>query len=111
MHFESKLVYTVVPSKLRGLFPVRNHFLFPLPIQNLRVFGRPAISSPVRHRLIGSASRTSRESDNYSNSQSLRQQHRVAESRGVALRDFGIRVHRIAVTTQRRHQNVAIVEL
>src|SRR5437870_12347924 len=78
MHFQRQLVYPVSASEFSRLLPIWNDFLLTLPIQNLCVLGRPAISSPIRHRLSRVAARTSGKTNNNANSQPVRQQHRTA---------------------------------
>src|SRR5437870_7083562 len=71
MHFQRQLVYAVFAREFSRLLPIWNNFLLPLPIQNLRVLGRPAISSPIRHRISRVAAGTSGKTNNDTNSQPL----------------------------------------
>src|SRR3569833_631995 len=57
MHFEGELMDVMFACKLGCFLPVRNDFFFPLPIEDLRVFGRPSISGPVGHGVGGRSAR------------------------------------------------------
>src|SRR5260370_13808202 len=95
----------------RRLLPVGTDFLFPLPVLGRSILRRPAVSNPVRIRVIGIAARTSGESDNHFYAQLLRQQHSAPESLRIPLGHRAVAMHRIPITTQAYDLNVAVLEL
>src|ERR1700704_3808982 len=101
----------MIACKFRGLLPIWNYSFLPLPIENLGILGRPAISRPIRHGIGCIASWTSRESDDNSNFQTLRQLHGATKNLRVALCNLGVRMNRITVTTKCGHLNVAVFKL
>ncbi len=111
MHFEGKLPDTVLARKLGSFLPVGNDSFLPLPVENLGVFGWPAVRGPVRHGVGGVAGGTSREADNHFHAQALGEKHRAAERFGVALGDFRVRMNGVAVATERRYSNIFVFEL
>src|SRR5215470_20421476 len=101
MHLKCELANPMATSKFGRLFPVWDHLLLPLPFERLVVFRGPAVGDPVRHSIGGAAAGTTRESDNDFDAHALGKHDRTAKVLGVALRDCLIRMHRVAVTTQR----------
>src|SRR5205823_12066823 len=111
MHLQSQFVHSMIAGELSGLLPIRNHSFLPLPIENLRVLGRPAIGRPIGHGVGGISSRTSRESDNDTHSQTFGQLYGAPEYLSVALRNLVVGMDRVTVTTEHRHMNVAVFKL
>jgi len=81
------------------LFPVRNDHLVPLVLENLMVFGRPAIGGPIGHLVPGRAAGTAGESDNDRNLELLGKSHRAAERFRIALGYPAVGMHGVAVAT------------
>src|SRR5262252_9349151 len=106
MHFESELADSVFTSEFCGFFPIRNHFLLPLPLDRFRVLRRPAISDPVRHGIGGTAPWTSRETDNDLDPEPFGKQNGATECFGVLLRDLLIGMNRVPVTAQCHHAHI-----
>src|SRR5437867_9106420 len=108
MHLERQFMHSVIARELSGLLPVRNHSFLPLPVENLRILGRPAIGRPIGHGVGCIASRASRESDDDTNSQTFRQLHGAPEYLRVALRTLGVRMKRVTVAAEHSHLNVPV---
>src|SRR5690242_16368849 len=111
VHLESQFVHAMLAGKFGGFLPVGNDLFFPLPVENLGVLGRPAVSRPVGHGVRGAAAGASGKSHDYRDLQALSQQHRVAEYLRVAGSDFCVRMDRIAVAAERRYADVSVLEL
>src|SRR5690348_2411841 len=52
MHLKSKALNAVLAGVFGSFLPVRDDFFFPLPVLYRGVFIRPAISDPVRLRVL-----------------------------------------------------------
>src|SRR5882757_7073095 len=101
----------MLARELRRLLPVGDDFLLPLPVQHFLVLRRPAVGDPVWLRVVRGPSRTARESNNDRHIHLLRQQHRPSKRLSVSGGMLGIRMNWVPVATERRHPNVAILEL
>src|SRR5712671_1622489 len=108
MHLQRNAMYAVLTRESRSFLPVRNHFLFPLPVLHLRVFRWPAICDPVRLSVGWRASRAPGKSHNHWHIQPLRKQNRFPKTLAIVCRMLFVRMDRISVTTQRRHVNAMI---
>ena len=64
MHFDGDL-HAMVLGKFGLPGPIRNYFLFPLPIQDVQVFGRPWAGNPVRIFRTVTIAGASREIDDH----------------------------------------------
>src|SRR5205814_4254714 len=101
---------SVLTGEFRGLLPVRNYLLFPLPIEHLAVFSRPAIGYPIRHRIGGTAARAAGETNDHAHAKAFGQQHCSPECLCITLRNLGIGMHRVTMATERRHLDIAILK-
>src|SRR5205085_10651519 len=84
---------------------------FPLPIQCLGVFRRPAVGDPVWVLVGGICAGAAGESHDNFHADLFCELHGFAESLVVALGDDLVRMHGISVTTQDRYLIVVVREL
>src|SRR6266496_5555675 len=106
MHFERDAMNSMFTRKLRSLLPIRDHFFFPLPVESCGILRRPAVSNPVRIRVIRIAAWTAGKTHNDFYADPLRKQHGLLERFPIALRDRPVRMNRIAMAAQDRDLNL-----
>src|ERR1019366_5294024 len=100
----------MLAGKLRRLLPVRNYFLFPLPVENLAKLRRPAKSGPVGHGVGRAATRASGKTHDHFDVEFFGEEHGSAKGLGVALSQLGVRMKRVTMTTESCHMNIAVCE-
>src|SRR5260370_16590624 len=82
----------------RLFLPIRDDFLFPLPVLHFGVFRGPAIGDPVRLSILRSAPRTAGKTDDNFYSEDFGKEHGLAERIDVFLRVLAIGMHGIPMT-------------
>ena len=100
VHLEGDFLDSVLRREGRGLLPVGNQNLVPLPVENLRVVVRPRACDPVGVLRIGAVAGAAGEADYRVDAELLAHEDRVDEVVVVLFRDFLVRVDRIAVAAE-----------
>src|SRR6266436_8854150 len=108
MHFERQTFDAMGTRVLRSVLPIRDDLFFPLPLQHLVVFRRPAVSDPVRLGVGRSASGTSGKTDDNLNVEHFRKQNCFTKSVGIFLRVLGVGMNWISVATEGRDAQTLI---
>src|SRR5437868_3028923 len=111
MHFKSKLANSMIAREFRSFLPVRDEFLFPLPLEALRKFRRPAIGNPAGILVGGRTTGTTRKTDNDTDPNLLSQLHCFAKSLGIAIGYGRIGMDWIPVAAKRANRKIMVGEL
>src|SRR5207245_6283648 len=82
----------------------------PLPVLHLCVFGRPAVGGPIRLGILRCAAGTAGKANDDFNIEHFGEEDRFAKNVDVLLREFGIGMQRVAMTTESGDANAAVFE-
>src|SRR3954469_21851766 len=101
MHLQRNAMYAMFTRELRRFLPIRNHLLFPLPVQHLPIFRGPAIRDPVGLRIRRRAAWAAGKPHDYANIQTLGKKNGFAKTFAVARGMLFIWMHGISMAAQR----------
>src|SRR5712692_387952 len=107
-HFKGEPGDAVSTRERRRFLPIRNHLFFPLPVLHPSILGGPAIRDPVGLGIQRRSARAAGKANNNFHAEHLREEDGLAEGGNVFLGVSGIRVKRVAMTTERGDANTAI---
>src|SRR5579862_8165285 len=111
MHLERILLVAMFAGKFRRFLPVRNDSLVPLPLEDIRKVGWPAVSGPVRRFVLGRTARAAGKSDDDRDVHPLGEEHGHLQVFRIALSARRIRVNWIPMGAEGSNPNVAVVKL
>src|SRR5579875_4199025 len=98
MHLYRDL-YAMIFSKLGSFFPVRDHFLLPLPFQDVEIIRRPGCGDPVGEFGLVLIPRTTRKINNPRHPKLLSQQDRLSACLLAGLRKLLIGMQWVSMAT------------
>src|SRR5690349_18782651 len=110
MHLDAK-VHLLLCKESGLLFPIRDHLLLPLPIEDFAKLVWPSASHPVRVLRPRLTSRASTETVHALHTQHVRELHRLHERLMVLLRNRVDRMQRVSVTRDRRESQSSRLDL
>ena len=111
VHLQGEALDAVLAGELRGIPPVRNDLLFPLPILHLGIFGRPAIGDPIRLGILWSSARAAGKADDDSYIENFGEANGLVERIDVSLGMLGIRMDGVPMTTESSDVNSPVFKL
>ena len=101
----------MVLGELGALLPVRDHLLFPLPFQEVKVVGRPGRWRPTGILGVVGVAGTAGEVDDRFDAELLGQEDGLSADLDTILSELFVRMERVAVTTQGADGDALVVEL